>query len=102
MKDCYINSLSLASPDHTGVSTQKMAGNKAVFMLITMVMVILKVEGSRQSDVEEILAQASKLQTAYGARDMETFTKLYTDDCRLYIPGFPPAIGRDGTSSLVT
>ena len=80
-----------------------MAGIKAVFMLV-MVMIILTetVEGSRQSDVEEILAQASKLEISHAARDMETFTMLYTDDCRLFIPGFLPVIGRDGTSSLVT
>ena len=82
-----------------------MAGIKAVFMLV-MVMVILieTVEGSRQSDVEEILAQASKLENFYAARYMETFTMLYTDDCRLFIPGLLPIVGRDGTtmSSLVT
>ena len=87
----HVNSLS----EQEDQLPRKMAGNKVIMLL--MAMIILKVEGSRQSDVEEIIAQASRLQQAYGARDMETLTSLYTDDCRLILPGQPPIIGRAGT-----
>ena len=81
-----------------------MAGLKITGFVLVIALVVLKTQGfvlpsdfrwALPSDVKEIEMQARRYEEFYRAGNYSGVQSLYTEDCRLFLIGFPEIRGRD-------
>ena len=83
-----------------------MAGFKVICFTLAIAMMMLETQGfpsallsdfqwALPSDVKEIEMQARRYEEYYRVGNYSGVQSLYTEDCRLFLIGFPEIRGRD-------
>ena len=83
-----------------------MAGFKVICFTLAITMMMLETQGwpsalpsdfqwALPSDVKEIEMQARRYEEYYRVGNYSGVQSLYTEDCRLFLIGFPEIRGRD-------